>query len=206
MTNSTWTQRLGLAVILALGGCGPQVRITEPANGSTVDTLSIVAQMEFDAPARSFHVVLDDTDESAHFFLTDSQAAGKISIPGDGEHVLSVDYLSESGFEDSTQSIFTANLPDSLVSISVIPLTDTLKVNDPTNGSVGLNVTGHYTSSPDKDLTADPNTVYSSSDEAIAKVNHNGKVTAVLASTTPVTITITNGSATATMTVTVTGP
>jgi uncharacterized protein YjdB len=199
MITRTWKRRLTLAAVLAMCGCGPQVKIVEPADGSTVDSTSLVAQIQFDAPARTFLVVLDNSDVSNGFFLTNSQAAGVINGLTTGQHVLSVDYLAKSGFEDSDQVIFTVTAPTTLIGIEVSPTTMAL-----TSGEhEPLVVSGVFSdNSTTQDLTDDAATQYESSDSTIATVNQSGRVTGGNAGTA--TITVTNNGLSATVTVTVT--
>ncbi len=180
MTWPKWTKRFAIAVILALGGCGPQVEIVKPANGETVTDSTFVAQMEFAASARTFTVVLDSDDVSNDFFRTDHQAAGLLALTN-GPHVLSVDYLSESGFDDSAQVIFSVAAAAALIGIQVDPTTLSL-----TQGSTAaLAVSGQFSDNTTQPITAQ----FSSSDTTIATVDSSGTVTAVAPGQALITVT-----------------
>ncbi len=162
-------------LLLAVFGCGPEVKIVSPADGEVVTDSSFVTRVTFSAPARTFEIVLDGSDVSHGFFVTNDQAAGLVSGVTTGEHVLSVYYLSDSGFEDTDQVIFSVSVPVSLDSISASPLTLSLTAGATAN----LTVTGHLSDDSTQDLTSDASTVFASSDTSIVTVAAGGAVTAV---------------------------
>ncbi len=198
MTNRSRQRWMALVMLVSFAGCGPSVKIVQPADGEVVDSSSLVARMDFSAPARTFQVVLDGSDVSRGFFLTDSQAAGQITGLTSGDHVLSVFYLAKTGFEDTDQVIFSVSAPVNLESISASPLTLDLTVG----GSVSLTITGHKSDGSTEDLTSDPNTLYGSSDTGIVTVSEAGSVTAVAAGTATIGVAFDGVSTTIPVTVT----
>lgn len=197
MTTRNRQRWMALVMLVSLAGCGPSVKIVQPADGEVVDQSSLVARMDFSAPARTFQVVLDGSDVSRGFFLTDSQAAGQITGLKAGDHVLSVFYLAKTGFEDTDQVIFSVSLPVTLDTISASPATLSLAVG----ATAELTITGELSDGTTEDVTADPNTLYGSSDTSIVTVSETGVVTAVAAGTA--TIGVSFDGATTTIDVTV---
>ncbi len=189
---------LALVMLLSLGGCGPSVKIVQPADGEVVEASSLVARMDFSAPARTFQVVLDGSDVSRGFFLTDSQAAGQVTGLTTGDHVLSVYYLAKTGFEDTDQVVFSVSVPVSLDSISASPLTLDLTAGE----TASLTITGHMSDGTTEDLTADANTLYGSSDTGIVSVSETGVVTGVAAGTATIGVAFDGVSTTIPVTVT----
>ncbi len=164
-------------LLLSLAGCGPEVKIVSPADGETVTESSFVTRVTFSAPARTFEVVLDGSDVSRGFFVTNDQAAGVVSGVTTGDHVLSVYYLSDSGFEDTDQVIFSVSVPVTLDSIAASPLTLSLTAG----GTANLTVTAQLSDGSSQDITDDASTLYASSDTSIATVSAGGAITAVAA-------------------------